>query len=620
MNEAHRLARADFDALATGGGGPSTLAALWQMQLSRRILLVHLFAEVSRRQEPQTFAEGGFPDALTVLAETRRKAPEAAAAVLLDPQVGGWIMHCLRLMLGPTGQQASAGPDLGHFGAVAAAAAWRAGLTFETTVSVRDGSVMIPTVGLFRTEAANGWGRAQAHAPAGTLRIICGDETVSVPDSSRSEESSAEGNVSGLTGWAHWLPLRQLRSTVDGRSLRVVLDDLDPFRGFAGLRNAQRLAPAEIMGWNARLDEAWELLVRHLPKQADAVAAGVRCLVPLDPDPMARKLSATSADAPGAVGLSPAADGLELATALVHELQHTKLAALQDAVRLCEPGGDLHYAPWRSDPRPLSGMFQGVYAYLGLTEFWGTYRRTAEEPWLWLAHFEFARWREAVRRVLGELRSSAYLTALGRDFLAGMTTSTARWCAEAVPALPRGLARVAAAEHWTSWRLRNVDVDQGWVSLAADAWLAGRPGPDWRTASGAVRGAPRGEIRSPYLSLAHLLLREPDRFAALRRDLHDPDLPLSAVPGASTADLLLIAGDRRAARNAYLREIAHTPERTEAWAGLTLAHRTMHTAAQRVLIARPETICTLHRCLRERTGAGPDPEALAGWLDAQAHE
>lgn len=32
--------------------------------------------------------------------------------------------------------------------------------------------------------------------------------------------------------------------------------------------------------------------------------------------------------------------------------------------------GQRFYAPWRDDARPVSGLLQGAYAYLGLSRFW----------------------------------------------------------------------------------------------------------------------------------------------------------------------------------------------------------------------------------------------------------
>ncbi|MBG0564890.1 aKG-HExxH-type peptide beta-hydroxylase [Actinoplanes aureus] len=36
-----------------------------------------------------------------------------------------------------------------------------------------------------------------------------------------------------------------------------------------------------------------------------------------------------------------------------------------------------YYALWRDDPCPLNGLLQGVYAFVGITDFWWV-RRKAE--------------------------------------------------------------------------------------------------------------------------------------------------------------------------------------------------------------------------------------------------
>jgi len=62
---------------------------------------------------------------------------------------------------------------------------------------------------------------------------------------------------------------------------------------------------------------------------------------------------------------------------MVHEFQHSKL-----------------WAPWRTDPRPLGGLLQGVYAFLGVADTW---RALAARPALGdLAMREFAEAREQV--------------------------------------------------------------------------------------------------------------------------------------------------------------------------------------------------------------------------------
>src|SRR5690606_2824855 len=137
--------------------------------------------------------------------------------------------------------------------------------------------------------------------------------------------------------------------------------------------------------------------------------AGVRALVPVSPPTGSSGVSATSVDAFGAVALSLPSDAPALAATLVHEFQHTKLSALLDLVPLLRPdrttpeeqatSGKVAqcYAPWRPDPRPLSGLLQGVYAHLGLCGFWHERYRAGGRDVLYAA-FELVRSRDAAWR------------------------------------------------------------------------------------------------------------------------------------------------------------------------------------------------------------------------------
>src|SRR5262249_56852586 len=109
----------------------------------------------------------------------------------------------------------------------------------------------------------------------------------------------------------------------------------------------------------------------------------------------------------GSGGRTPGADAGSLAVALVHEFQHSKVSALLVLVPLHRAGtATAHYAPWRPDPRPLGGLLQGAYAYLGLVDLWGVQRLREPGAAARLAHFEFARWLPAVRRVVLALSPS----------------------------------------------------------------------------------------------------------------------------------------------------------------------------------------------------------------------
>ncbi len=102
---------------------------------------------------------------------------------------------------------------------------------------------------------------------------------------------------------------------------------------------------------------------------AQAVAQLVRVIVPLE-RPSEGERSSSSPETFGAIALSRPRNATSLAVTLIHELQHLKLSAVIDLVMLTRPDdGRRYYAPWRDDPRPVSGLLQGAYAYLGISGF-----------------------------------------------------------------------------------------------------------------------------------------------------------------------------------------------------------------------------------------------------------
>jgi HEXXH motif-containing protein len=597
MSVTHRMKATDFALLATGDGNADVLAGLRSAQLSKRILVLHALVKTAASAAPEVFSAGRLAASMSVLAAARRVSRDAVDDVLLHPQVGGWAAHCLRRLRGVgEGGGVPLADDLGYLGALAAVAALRAGMPFEVLVRVRDGGVMFPAMGLLRLPAEPSW--ASVHSVGAGLVVATTNGCARVPD-----RPEAEGDA--------WLPLRRLRSSAGGQRIELLLDDLDPFRIYEDLSVARRLDDAAVADWQATLDEAWDLLVRRHPARAEAVATGLVCLVPVEPGDAGIKCSATAGDAFGAAALTPPRSGLELAAALVHEVQHSKLAGVLDMLDLYDSQPlRMFYAPWRSDPRPLPALLQGAYAHLAITDFWQATRRGDDGRGNDLAHFEFARWRRAVRRTTGTLEASGALTALGLRFVAGMSARAAQLARAPVPAAPLRLARDAAADHRTAWRLRNLRVDPDQVAGWADAWLAGSgSAPVGRPVSSVLPGR-RRPVPEPRLGLIDLRLRHPDRF---RRLAEDPARLAAQVREATVADALYVAGDRTAAGVAYRHQVADAPDRIDLWAGLALARWRVATPAA---AACPEAVRALHDRIRAVTGTGPDPDALAAWLAA----
>jgi hypothetical protein len=161
-----------------------------------------------------------------------------------------------------------------------------------------------------------------------------------------------------------------LSVTHAGLTLRVRLEDTDPLRTHLGLTPSRQLTPDQVTTWRELLSAGWRLLTtRHRPA-AEIMAAVLSVLVPVEADPGSGGLSATSANAFGAVAISTPGDPRAFAVGLLHECQHSLLNATNTLFDLVSPGGPRIYSPWRDDPRPLSGLLHGAYAYQSVTRFW----------------------------------------------------------------------------------------------------------------------------------------------------------------------------------------------------------------------------------------------------------
>ncbi|HSV65005.1 MAG TPA: HEXXH motif domain-containing protein [Mycobacteriales bacterium] len=551
-----------------------------------------------------------FAASFRALAGVRQRSRAAAGAVLGYPHVNAWSTHTLRRLRTGVGDPRTLADDLGHLGAITAAVALAAGEGFDLTLRVRlDGTVMIPTFGLARLGVPPGWYQARAEPAGPGFRVDLGTTVVEVP-------------VRSATTGPHWWPARRLDSELDGHRIAVRLDDVDPYRDCNHIGAARRVPDAEMGGWQAGLDQAWAILVRRHRPRAAALSAGVAALVPLEPVDGVDGRSASTSDACGTVALTKPADGRTLAVTLVHEFQHSKLSALLDLVRLYRDGGDgACYAPWRQDPRPVTGLLQGAYAYLGLVDYWQDQRLAEVGAHSRVAHFEFTRWRHAVRRVLQTVAASGLLTAAGERFLGGMRQRLAELRAHPAPIESERLARDALADHWVRWRLHNLQPDEEHLAACAAAWLAGAPCPPGRPGPATVRTDPRRwAAANARLELTYRRLRDPGRFEAL---CTDQAWLTVGVPGARPADAAYALADYPTAAGLYLGVLADAPDdtsdRADAWAGLVLAHRRLRRSTRRFLVAYPESLHALHRRIAAAAGQPPDAEALAGWLDGVPH-
>ncbi|MFC9543501.1 HEXXH motif domain-containing protein [Streptomyces sp. NPDC056956] len=532
-----------FAELAAGGGSAEAVAFLEQGERARRLLLLRtLLDHLVALPTPLTPAA----EAWRVLKEAARRAPEPVEALLLAPATGTWIAHMLRRVHGT-----ASGPPLwaeaGRLNTLAVVASLRAGTETVLRVPLTDGALPLPGLGTARLpDGADGPATGRAGTRAGEL-------TLTGPDRAgrratlvcRPAPEPVGAAVSAET--PHWSPLRTLTCASDAGPVPIPLEDLDPYRDLDNPVPPARLDADEALAWQRLFDGAAALLADPPPGPAAGDAgprspgtwlpgrldpARIKALVPWGrtaaqpPPPPDVRVSASSGDAYGAMVVARPAGALALAETLVHEFQHSKLAALIHLFPLADDDrAERYYAPWRPDPRHLTGLLHGAYAFTGVAGFWRD--RLAHPDHGPAAAYHFALRRTQTRLVVRTLLTSGRLTEAGHGLVSGLARTLDGWLRVPVDAAALARARTAAVLHRTEWRLRNVAPPTGPPGPAAAGPLRFRADrtawSDVRTHAFATRPA------SPRTPDEHLAAGDPaaalDGYtAALDREPGDPGL------------------------------------------------------------------------------------------------
>ncbi|WP_241267204.1 aKG-HExxH-type peptide beta-hydroxylase [Streptomyces scabichelini] len=389
--------------------------------------------------------------------------------------------------------------------------------------------------------------------------------------------------------------------------MRLFLDDTDPYAPFAAGREPDVQNVQSRNRWQVLAQHAWEALVHSQADTADSLAETMCSLIPLAPATDGEPYSATSPEAFGSAMMQLPMSPASLAVSLIHEFQHVKLGALLDLITLTRDGdGPLHYAPWRPDPRPASGLMQGAYAYLGVVGFWRRYHPTAPGQEALQARFAYARWRGGTLAVIDDLLASDELTELGVWFVTNMREVLARWCDEPLPPQVEADAALVATDHLGMWRLRNGQPSGSDAGLLAAYWNGGRLSACPAVDNSVVRAGVLPREAAVRSDLARLRWEDPKRFEWLRRY---PELL-----GATSADIALLDGDFDTALRGYRRQVAIRPEASSPWIGLGLAAKgngDLPVAA--ALLGRPELVRAVYLRLLE-DAVRIDAFALAEWI------
>jgi HEXXH motif-containing protein len=436
MTEYHRLDDGQLASLASGFGDSSALVELACGRQSRHMLLIRYLVDAW----PVDLA--GRDAAIAVLDRVQRQDAAVFDDLMRDPMVGAWLASVTRKIASSCGESVARSGDFLHLGAIAAAGALRAGVDCELTGYARRGSVTLPGAGeaVFRADID---GPVTMTVAGGSITVVAASDQVTVPDEGR-----------------RWRPLRRLTARHGETLLSVRVEDGNPYRDVYHAAASGRLTAEEAAHWQNLFAAAYDLIGSYSPERTTELILGLRAVVPLVDSGDGGARSGTARDSVGALGLTPPRAADDLAVTLVHEFQHSKLSAVLDLVRLhSDDDLERHFAPWRMDARPTSGLLQGVYAFLGVAHLWHrlrdapAFRRRAET--------EFANARVMVEQGMTALEQSRELTPAGGRFVAGMRGALDALLAEQLPAHTQAAARSFLQERKTSWAMINRKTEIG---------------------------------------------------------------------------------------------------------------------------------------------------------------
>jgi HEXXH motif-containing protein len=426
-----------FLAVASGGGGLAAAQELAAAERSKTMLMLRYLVVLVEETGHQHAA--AIRAAYQTLSRIHRLAPHAVEALLRQPAVGAWATETVRGLSGPSTDGASPG----RLVVLTAAAAIRARYPYQARVPLADGVLVIPSLGHAVLDDVADGEEAVINVTEDGAEVCAASSRVVIPNS--------------LENTFKWRSLPVLTATADGVRFQAIVDDVDPYRFAHHPLSGGQLTASDLRSWHVVVSKAWQILVQHHRSVADELRTMIVALTPLERQNRLIGRSATAPDSFGCVALSEPTSALPLAITLVHELQHSKLAALLDLVDLVRPdSGARFYAPWRDDPRPAYALLHGAYAYLGVATFCRQQRHLSSADEAVSVHRDYVRWRDAVSDSTCVLLASGELTGLGRQFTESMLAAVDGWHGDCVPAVAQRLARVSAESHRSRWREDHV--------------------------------------------------------------------------------------------------------------------------------------------------------------------
>ncbi len=499
MITTHRLSEEAFTALAGGGGDAVVVQDLCAVQHSKQIMLLHAAAEAARNADPVSSEVAAFVAAFELLATMQAADPGAVAWLLSLPHFSAWAHDCLLHL--DQGQM----PDYGYLAAAAVSAAIRSGAQFQMDAPAQDGRLLFPGLGSLIVPGRDRWLRLR-----GDGVCLRGGALIEVPYAVLTPDDGSAEPV------PYWQGTPLVRTMAGGQAWDVRLETADRYLDRYAHPMCTTLTPGQAASWRRDIQAAWEILVWHHGWAYGPVGEGVSVIVPLVPRSDTDLESATTPSAFGAIATSMPPSPVIMAETLVHEFQHLKLCALMDMVPLIEHSDERVYAAWRQDPRPASGLLQGVYAHIGVARFWNAQRHVETEPdGILRAEVMCERWRRTIEPATSTLLEAGCLTEDGFRFVEVLRDQGRILESEPVSAEAIDIAGETALDHALTWQLKHTAIDAaGLIELVA-AYGRGEPLREQALPKTWIEADTRkvdSTARSRLLSMRYL---EPGRFREL---------------------------------------------------------------------------------------------------------
>lgn len=592
----HRLTAAMLDQICAGAITPDTVEFFEKVQHSvRKVHLRSLLDQLA--DNPEAVGSLVEPEeAWRVLAAAEQQDSAAYDDLLRYPTVGVWLTRALHHTRRDQAI-ATPWPELGYLHLIAAAAAIRCGISCALHVPVWHGMVTLPTVGQIRLPG---------DFPTGTVELRCSAHRGQI----HTNFTQATIDFEPGTPSVEFSPAKRHESTRGGLRLTAWIEDLDPYRRFGAPQPPGELDQPKLAEWRKLIDEAWDVLTLQHPNEARELSAGLRVLVPIDSD--AGIAGASSPAAFGGIILSSNGSVIELAETMVHELQHSKLNALLSFDPLVRSrGSERYYAPWRDDPRPLTGLLHGLYAFTCAVEFWAPQRALLADTEKRHAEFSFTHRRSQLRLAMNQLSTKDILTGPGQRLLETLARRLEVLEHATVSSELSTIVDAMVADHHALWRHRSIRPDSSVVDALAEAWLCDAPAPAWSPGTEVMQGVHAHPLPNHRRGLLRTRATDPELF-------HQTLRQLEKLPGSTPrADAAFCLGEHDDAARSYRTRVGENLDDVQAWVGLGLAMRARGaTAAARVILEAPEITLATRRRVRALGGASADPDLFATWLAA----